>query len=367
MKTPKFIKKLKRTYDILASDLKFAEIEHLFKNETPGIYEFYTRDRQLKKENRKGLIRVFSLVKNLFVAFVLKLTPARRIIYIICLYFFISGLITANTLHCILGFLIINIILAFELADKIVAKDELEVARKIQNQLMPKNAPQHPFYDIAFFAETAREVGGDFCNFISSGQANDPMIVIIGDISGKGMGAALHMVQVHAIIQTLKRQSDIKQFLIDLNERLALILPATVFFTSNFFELGANGYINMCRAGHMPALHYSVKTKKCERLTPAGIGIGLTDNTQFQNTLEKKNIKPAKGDVFVLYTDGLIETRNKNNKEFGEERLESIICRQAELSSNDIKDNILTEIAQFRGSAIPHDDLTLVILKYKGN
>ena len=137
MKTPKFVIKLKRTYDILTSDLKFAEIEHLFKNETPGIYEFYTRDRQPGKENRKGLIRVFILVKNLFVAFIYKLTPARRIIYIICLYFFISGLITVNTLHCILGFLVLNTILAFELADKIVAKDELEVARKIQNQLIP--------------------------------------------------------------------------------------------------------------------------------------------------------------------------------------------------------------------------------------
>ncbi|MBN2411468.1 serine/threonine-protein phosphatase [candidate division KSB1 bacterium] len=366
MKTPKFVKRLKRAYDLLTSDLNFTEIEHLFKNETPGIFEFYTRESQKSGKKRKGIIRFFSLVKNLFVAFVLKLTPARRIIYIIGLYFFVSGLISANTLHCILGFLVINTILAFELADKLVAKDELEVARNIQTSLMPKSAPRHSLYDIAFFTQTAREVGGDFCYFISHGQPDDPLVVIIGDISGKGMGAAIHMVQVHTILQTLQHQGDIKQLLIELNERLVMILPANVFFTSNFIELDPNGYINICRAGHMPVLHYSVKTQKCKRLTPAGIGIGLTDNNQFHETLEKKNIKPEKGDIFILYTDGLVETRNKNNVEFGEDRLEELFCRYAGISANEIKDEILKTITRFRGSAIPHDDLTLVVFKYMG-
>ncbi len=366
MKMPKFVKKLKRAYDLLASDLNFAEIEHLFKNETPGIFEFYTRESQKTGKKRKGCMRFLSLVKNLFVAFVLKLTPARRIIYIIGLYFFVSGLITTNTLHCLLGFLVINTILAFELADKIVAKDELEVARNIQMQLMPKSAPRHSLYDIAFFTQTAREVGGDFCYFLSNGQPNDPLIVIIGDISGKGMGAAIHMVQVHTILQTLKYQADIKQFLIDLNERLVMILPANVFFTSNFIELAPNGYINICRAGHMPVLHYSAKAQKCNRLTPPGLGIGLTDNSQFQKALEKMNVKPEKGDIFILYTDGLVETRNKNNVEFGEDRLEELFYRHAGLPANELKDEILKAVTRFRGSAIPHDDLTLVVFKYTG-
>jgi len=367
MKTPKFIKNLKRTYNILTSDLSYAEIEHLFRNDAPSIFEFYIRETQKAGKRRKGLIRIFSLVKNLFVAFVFKLTPARRIIYIIGLYFFLAGLITINTFHIIVGFFIINTLLTFELADKILAKDELEVARKIQTQLMPKTAPQHPYYDIAFFTETAREVGGDFCNFVTNGLANDPLIVIIGDISGKGMRAALHMVQVHTIIQTLKQQKDIRQFLIDLNEKLLLILPPTVFFTTNFIELSPNGLINICRAGHMPVLHYSKKTKKCEKMTPAGIGLGLSENILFSESLEKMNIKPAKDDVFVMYTDGLVETRNKKDIEFSEESLENIVCSHAGLSSNEIKEKILTEISQFRGSAVPLDDLTLVVFKYKGH
>jgi len=181
------------------------------------------------------------------------------------------------------------------------------------------------------------------------------------------MGAALHMVQVHTIIQTLKGQGDIEQFLIALNKQLTLILPENVFFTSNVVELNAQGNINLCRAGHMPLLHYSVVTNKCIKYTPAGIGLGLTDNTQFQNTLEQININPGKGDVFVLYTDGLVETRNKKNIEFGEDRLEELFCEHASLPANEIQEVILKNVAGFRGSAIPCDDLTLIVFKYIGH
>ena len=102
-------------------------------------------------------------------------------------------------------------------------------------------------------------------------------------------------------------------------------------------------------------------------MTPSGIGLGLTENTLFSESLENKSIKPAKNDVFVTYTDGLVETRNKKNVEFGEESLQNIVCCHAGLSKNEIKDNILTEISRFRGTVVPHDDLTLVVLKYTGD
>ena len=251
------------------------------------------------------------------------------------------------------------------MADKITAKDELDVARRIQTQLLPKNAPVNADYDIVFFTETAREVGGDFCNFIPGTGANASLKVLIADISGKGMAAALYMVQVHTIMQSLKQVEDIKKYLVDLNEKLTPILPAQVFLTSSIIELSNNSELLICRAGHLPILYYSTASRTCTKIVPRGLGIGLTPNSLFANNLEIKQLQPVKGDVIVLYTDGLIEAMNQYKKEFGEERLEKIVCANAELDAFDIQNMILKGIAGFRGGAAPHDDMTLIVMKHK--
>jgi len=358
-------RKIKRAYQILTSDLSFAEMEHLFRTDVPGLFEFYTQEMRKDKGKSKGLRLLFSFLKNLFVAFILKLRPARRIVYFVALYFFISGLWKSNIWHCFIGFAIINILLALELADKITAKDELDVARRIQTRLLPEKAPLNAFYDIVFFTEPAREVGGDFCDFIQGKPVNDNLKVLIADISGKGMEAALYMVQVHTIMTSLKTETGIKQYLVDLNDKLAPVLPPQVFMTSTIIELINNNELNLCRAGHLPVLHYSAVDRACTQLVPRGLGIGLTPNSLFANNLEALNLKTAKGDIIVLYTDGLIEAMNQYKKEFGEERLEKIICANADLDAYDIQNMILKGIAGFRGAAVPHDDMTLIVMKHK--
>ena len=363
MGSPKWFKKVKRNYKIFTSELSSGEIERLIKSDAPSIFQFYTQDIEKPSDKKNRLIRGIVLLKNLFIAFLKKLTPARRVVYLIALYFFIEGLVSLRPIYLFGGFALLNILLAFELADKITAKDELEIARTIQLGLMPKNAPKHPHYDLAFFNETAREVGGDFYDFLQQDGQSDSMTVAIGDISGKGMAAALHMVQVQAIMHSFNGSFDLKDMLIEMNKKMNSILPSKIFFTITLAELANNGAIRLCRAGHLPVIHYSSKTKKCQDIVPHGIGIGLTENETFAKCLEETTIKPEPGDVMVFYSDGLTETMNKDKEEFGENLLKQLIPPVSDEPAQKIQEHILTGIANFRGLTPPHDDLTLIVMK----
>ncbi|NIA28736.1 MAG: SpoIIE family protein phosphatase [Actinobacteria bacterium] len=363
MRTPEWLNRLKRNYQILTSDLNFAAIETLIKSDAPSMLEFYTRDAKQPARKRNRFVRTLSLLKNLFIAFVIKLTPARRIIYLVALYFFISGIFSSRLLHSLIGFLLVNILLAFELANKLTAKDELEVARSIQLDLMPKTAPHLPHFDITFFSETAREVGGDFYDFVPMNGSTHAMMVIIGDISGKGMGAALHMVQVHTIMKDLGNEGDIKERLVEFNKRLKNLFPPETFLTSTFVGIERDNSIKLCRAGHLPLIYYASRNKSCSEITPGGIGIGLADSTIFASSLQEQSLDIFPGDVLVLYSDGLSETMNKTKEEFGEERIKTIIKKTSLKTALEIKEAILKSIVEFRGLTPPHDDLTLIVMK----
>jgi len=134
-------KNLKRFYQLYKSDLSISEIERLVKRDVPGLYEFYSRDMEKPDQDRNRLYRALTFVRNFFLTFLLKLTAARRLFYSVSLLLFFYGLFAGLTNWIFLSFLILNILLALEVADKIMAKDELEVARDIQMGLMPRSAP----------------------------------------------------------------------------------------------------------------------------------------------------------------------------------------------------------------------------------
>ena len=361
MKTPIWLKRFERNFNLLRSGLNYSEIERLIKSETPTVYEFYSRE--IQKPDHKGsfLIRTFVLARNLFITFIIKMAPIRRFIYILGILLFFHGLIAGMLLSVLFGFLLINLLLAFEMADKLTAKDELEIARQIQTTLIPNKAPTHPLFDIAFFMETAREVGGDFFDFLTPAD-NNSVVVLVGDISGKGMAAALHMVQVNTVVQSLQKR-ELIDMLVELNGKMYPLLKPAQFVTVSLAHLLADGAVRIARAGHFPFIHYSSRTKFCTKLTPSGIGIGLSDNVTFAKTIEQITIQPEKNDILVLYSDGLVETRDRNKVEFGETALENLIKTYANLPAKGIQETILRKIITYRGVMPPHDDVTLIVIK----
>ncbi len=355
-----------RFYELYKSDLSLAEIEKLVKSDVPGVYEFYARDMERPDHKQNWFIRSLVFARNFFLAFLLKLTAGRRLAYSLALFVFFYGLLVGLNQWILFGFLILNFLLALEVADKLVAKDELEVAREIQMGLMPKKALLNGNYDIACFSEPAREVGGDYYDFIKPRDQSGHTYIVVGDVKGKGMAAALYMVRIQALLQYLfERLNSPREVLITLNQNVSKILKKDYFISLSITKIHDEGEFIFCRAGHMPLIHYQAQVKKCRVVEPKGIAVGLENNGCFDRTIEEISLHPRSDDVLVYYTDGIVETMNVSGKQYGEDALMKIVGENSDKSSEEIKELVLADIARFRGNAPAHDDLTLLVMKMK--
>ena len=356
--------RIRQNYRLLTSDLSLQDIMRELKSDASSTYQYYSREADPEYQGRARKPKFFRLVKNLFLAFIKKLSPVRRIAYLVVLFLFFSGLNDDGQGKVLLSFILLNIILAAELADKLTVKDELDVARNIQIGIMPKQPPDDQRFDIAFQYESANTVGGDFYDFLLSPK-RDGFIAMVGDISGKGMEAALHMVQVHTLIHSQPYPQDLSLMLLNLNAQLRNLFPSNQFLTGNFLSFKNGSVIEFCRAGHLPLYHYSADDRICRAISPSGLGLGLADQHRLKSSLEKVDIQSKSGDVLCLCTDGAIETENNQAQEFGEMRFRDAIKQHHRKSANEITLALLKEIAQFRGGVPKKDDLTLLVIKIK--
>lgn len=355
---------IKRIFDLYTSDLTMDEIDRLIKKESAEVYEFYKNQMPKVDTSKNKFQRTLIFARSLFNAFLLKMTAARRIFYIAALIIFFIGYINDTGSYLILSFIIINLLLAFEMADKLTVKDELALARKIQNNLLSQDPPILEKFEVTTYYESAKEVGGDYYDFLKGGKDEETTYIVIGDISGKGMAAALYMVRVQAIIQFLvKNFTGLKKILINLKKYFSENLRKEYFLTLLITSISKTGKVKICRAGHTPVLHYKAGSASFEEVHPRGIGIGLNDKGVFEDTLEEVAIITESGDILVLYTDGLTETMNSFREQYGEKRLEKIIGKNSDKSADEIKKLIINDIKYFRGDTAAHDDLTLVLLK----
>ena len=355
--------RLRRLFHFYSGEINYQEFQKLVKKDVPEVYDFYVRRMKKPVKGRNRLVDFIRFARNLFAEFLNLLTPMRRIIYSLGLILFIFGYMGNDWGWAIWAFILVNLLVAFELADKLTAKDELEVAREIQINLMPEKPPENKYYDISCYMKTAKEVGGDYYDFIQPGN-NGKTFVVIGDVSGKGMSAALHMVQVQSNLHNIIAENSTPKLILNsLNKNLKRVLRKGSFLTLSIAELNSHGQILLSRAGHMPLIHYSNSTKKCSRIIPRGIGIGLANEQFFFNSTEEISIQPMPGDLLIFFTDGVVEAMDNNYNTFGEEKLTRIICRSADKSVKEIQDLIISSIENFTYASSVQDDLTLIVMK----
>lgn len=353
--------RIKDTFKTITDGLDYKEVQNLLKKEMPEVYSFYVNRMEDPEINGKSLKGKVRFGRKLFKRFLLELSPARRIMYIISLFIFLEAILASSLSWAFAGFLILNILIALELADKITSNEELSVARDIQNSLLPENPPHFINYDISCYSETAKSVGGDYYDFIIKG---NNLIIAIGDISGKGMAAAIHMVQVQALFRHISEtHSTPKEILCELNENLTNLFRPGTFFTINLASIKQDGTVQLCRAGHLPVIYFSSRENKSINLIPKGIGIGLSRNGVFNNCLEEIIINPEQGDILIFLTDGVTEAMNNYLWEYGEERLNTVIKNNASKSAPEIKSAIIDSIKRFTRDAPVYDDITLIVLK----
>jgi serine phosphatase RsbU (regulator of sigma subunit) len=240
---------------------------------------------------------------------------------------------------------------------------ELQIAREVQLRLLPQETPQFENIQIETLTITAYEVGGDYYDFYSDSDSH--LGLIIGDVSGKGTSAAFYMAETKGIIQSLAGSfSSPKDILINTNKILYKSMEKKSFISLLAAQIYTNpGMIKFARAGHCPVIYYNAKKKSASILQPEGMAVGLDEGAVFNKLLEESKFNVSKNDIIAFYTDGLSEARNKDNEEFGEERLCEIIKSNSHLNADQLKKVVIDEILSFLDGQNLHDDLTLILVK----
>ncbi|MFQ5823170.1 MAG: PP2C family protein-serine/threonine phosphatase [bacterium] len=359
---------LKEFYQLYTSGLNRSEVERLLKRDTVDVFSYYKRGiRSTKKviAQDKFPKKQLQVAKDIFLSFLMKLTPARRFFYGIAFVLFILALGVSNWSYALFVFLILNFLLALELADKLVAKDELEIARDIQISLQPEKMPHIKGLDISTYYQPAKEVGGDYYDLIKID--DHKLVVIVGDVSGKGMPAALYAVKLQGLVELLaKNRNSPKQILEEINEIITHRLKKQFFITAvvAIFDLKEKT-LRLARAGHNPPMYFKSLTNQAVWLNPKGIGIGLEKNPNFKSKLNEKVVSVTPGDLFVFYTDGVTEVMNGAKVEFGEIRLGKFVIENAHLDVELFKEKLVEKLKGFAQKALLDDDATVVVVKVR--
>jgi phosphoserine phosphatase RsbU/P len=240
---------------------------------------------------------------------------------------------------------------------------ELDVAREIQKKILPAKNPSFDELSISSVFIPAFEVGGDYYDFFEI--AKDKLGFIIADVSGKGISAAFVMAEIKGIFESLTRTYDgPKEILVKANQILRGTLDRKTFVSAAFGLIDMKrGILRISRAGHCPVL--ILRDGIVENIRPTGLGLGLSFDRIFSDSLEEIEYKLKENDSIVLYTDGITEAKNIELEDFGDKVFEEILLRSVNDEPDIIANNVIKEITDFTKNNSQHDDITLVILKWK--
>lgn len=243
-------------------------------------------------------------------------------------------------------------------------REELQIARTVQQALLPTAFPQLPYCEIAAIAEPAREVGGDYYDYSQIDPSR--LALVVGDVSGKGTSAAFHMAQMKGIFQALMQINlPADHFLLMANQALCYCLERNRFITLSFLLFNfSNNTLSYCRAGHCPLLYYSAAQQQLSYLKSDGLGLGIVRNRQYEQHIDTREINLHVGDVLLMYTDGLTEgTDQATNTQYGTERLSQCLAQCHQLSAQQITQFIFDDYCQHTHQSPTKDDTTLVVIK----
>ena len=240
-----------------------------------------------------------------------------------------------------------------------LTNQELGTAWAIQKSFLPQTVPQHAGWDIGAFWRPIREVAGDFYDFYTLPDGR--LAVVIADVSGKGIPAALFMALTVTVLRFAMSLNFAPGEMMDhANSRLISDQQSRMFATVFVGYLDFNsGVLQFASAGHNPPLLYRAATGRCEHLTASGVAIGLFKEADFA----EETVTLADGDVLVLYTDGITEMINTEEEEFGEKRLAELVVQYASHPPREMAELIIEAAVTFSEGQGAFDDETLIVVK----
>ncbi|WP_300462595.1 SpoIIE family protein phosphatase [Desulfobacula sp.] len=243
-------------------------------------------------------------------------------------------------------------------------RQSLNLAKDVQQNLIPKADPIISGFDIAGRTIYCDETGGDYYDFIKMSQRGpDHFGIAVGDVSGHGIPSALLMASARAFLrQRASLEGEPSQIISDVNKQFCSdVRDSGQFMTLFFCCLNAREkQITWVRAGHEPAIFYDHKKGAVFLLHQfGGLPLGITKDATYQDS----TLVIESGSIMVLISDGITETRNSKSEFFGKERVEQLILKHIHHSSTNILDAVIESVDQFKGSRSNHDDITIVVIK----
>jgi len=351
-----------------------------FKSEARATYGLYSKDVDWDAISREGKKwkRPFLAAWALFQAMLMKLSPARRVLLLIAVVMLIfnpdfrwSGGEFSMQLAPI-GALVLFLLLALELADRVTKKRDLEIAREIQQWLVPDHAPLVEGMDIAFATRPQNTVAGDYYDaFVRpalDGNPTAPLLVAVADVAGKSVPAAMLMATFQASLHALAATPEsLDEIVAGLNRYAsAHSLEGRRFTTAFLAEIEPRTremrYVN---AGHNdPVLRRA--SGGIERLTAGGPPFGMPPLSDKEISYASGRVRLEPGDLLFIFTDGVIEAVNEANQEFSEVRLlGELKAAPAETASETLK-RVMAAVNAYVGTARQHDDITCLVLRVAG-
>jgi sigma-B regulation protein RsbU (phosphoserine phosphatase) len=238
------------------------------------------------------------------------------------------------------------------------------VAKEVQQNLLPQEIPNLRGFDIAAKSVYCDETGGDYFDFFPCEDEDCARFgIVVGDVTGHGVGAALLMATARALIRGLvTRPENLAESLTQVNSLLAADVRDSGRFISLFFLMieEGSGAISWVRAGHDPAILYDPATDTVEELMGPGMVLGVEEDYSYEHV--DKTIE-TDGTIILIGTDGIWETHNGEGEMFGKDRLSQIIRKNNHKSAGVIQDAVLEAVRDFRGDTEQEDDITIVVIK----
>lgn len=254
-----------------------------------------------------------------------------------------------------------------QLVEKEKLEQELNIAMQIQQTLLPKSLPHVDGYDFGAIYTAAREVGGDYYDFmdIRGNNGHQRIAVVVADVSGKGVPGAFMMAVTRSILRaTASDTLDPASVLKSTNAILQPDIKPGMFVSMYYGILSADtGEMEFCSAGHNPTLIYRARTGKVESVRCKGLALGLRHAQIFDHLIESKRIELNPGDIFFQYTDGIPHAMNSREERFGMERLISCIHENNRLPAQALVDRALEQVIGFTAGGVQFDDITMVAVR----
>jgi len=378
VQSPSLLARLQQFWQRVTEGLAISQLWSQFETETRSSYLLYSRDVRAKTpEGLTNRGRRLHVLKEFFWAVLEKLSPARRVLLLVALIMLMMGpwddiryQDSSGGIHGIQfnsqfwAGLLLFFLLMLEIADRVVMKRDLQIAREIQTWLLPGAPPQIPGLAIAYSTRPANTVAGDYYDvFPRPGKTPDGNRVIfaVADVAGKSIPAAMLMATFQASLKTLSTTpASLPELVAGMNQYACSNSQGGLRFTTAFLAEydPARRLFTYINAGHnQPILRRSGGL--IERLDVGGLPLGIQADAKY----ESASVALASGDWLVIFTDGLVEAVNASDEEYGEAKLLVLLENAGSTSPQELLNRLMAGLDLFVGNTPQHDDVTCMLLK----